>query len=383
MQPRTSPTSPKARTTQDAMAKVWAEEGQMQQPARTPWGKMALIVVVLSLAMSVVIVTGLGWAVHRYPDSWLARFAPFSTMTTTTVIQQTKDIPVAIPTGVQAFVNAGYGLAQNLGAKGIYASSDISGFAWPLNSAGWLVSLSGAWPTDVKSVVVGPLVGQPQAVTATVVDPATPFVFLKTSDISANPVSLVSSELKAGQRVWIVTTTTAFSRQLVSAQSPRWQSSDHYSTTWSLDATVTVPVGSAVVDVDGKLVGIVGSESRVWPITSIADAVKQVVQTGAIHRPTLGISALNLSAATSMSDPNATGLLVGAETGQTAVVAKGPADKAGVQSGDIITELDGQAVTADIFSLVSKYQPGDALKIGILRQGTTKELTAKLGTSGL
>ena len=107
------------------------------------------------------------------------------------------------------------------------------------------------------------------------------------------------------------------------------------------------------------------------------------VQTGAIHRPILGINALNLSAATSISAPNATGLLVGAETGQSAILAKGPADKAGIQSGDIITELDGQTVNADIFSLVSKYQPGDALKITILRQGTTKELTAKLGASGL
>ena len=60
----------------------------------------------------------------------------------------------------------------------------------------------------------------------------------------------------------------------------------------------------------------------------------------------------------------------------------GAADKAGIQKGDRIKTIDGQAVQSptDLSSAVALKQPGDKVKIGIERNGTAQDLTATLGT---
>jgi S1-C subfamily serine protease len=63
------------------------------------------------------------------------------------------------------------------------------------------------------------------------------------------------------------------------------------------------------------------------------------------------------------------------------VVTGSPAEDAGLQVGDIITEVDGTPIDANhrLADVVSQYQPGDRVKLTILRAGTTKSITATLG----
>jgi|WetSurMetagenome_2_1015567.scaffolds.fasta_scaffold136236_2 S1-C subfamily serine protease len=63
------------------------------------------------------------------------------------------------------------------------------------------------------------------------------------------------------------------------------------------------------------------------------------------------------------------------------VVAGSPAEDAGMAIGDIITAVDGTPIGANhrLADIVSQYQPGDRIKIAILRAGTTKSITATLG----
>ena len=63
------------------------------------------------------------------------------------------------------------------------------------------------------------------------------------------------------------------------------------------------------------------------------------------------------------------------------VVAGSPAEAAGVQVGDIITAVDGTPIDANhrLADVVSQYQPGDRIKITVLRAGATKSVTATLG----
>ena len=60
----------------------------------------------------------------------------------------------------------------------------------------------------------------------------------------------------------------------------------------------------------------------------------------------------------------------------------GPADKAGVKNGDIITAVNGHKVgeVASVSSLVSEYEPGARVELTILRDGKTITLSATLGT---
>jgi S1-C subfamily serine protease len=65
-----------------------------------------------------------------------------------------------------------------------------------------------------------------------------------------------------------------------------------------------------------------------------------------------------------------------------AVVAGSPAAKAGLQAGDIITAVNGTKLDAThpLDMVTSQSAPGDSVKLDVLRDGKTIELTVVLGT---
>lgn len=88
---------------------------------------------------------------------------------------------------------------------------------------------------------------------------------------------------------------------------------------------------------------------------------------GGSGRPLLGVS----------FDPaNANGVAV------QGVAPGGPAQKAGLRSGDTITHLAGESV-ADMQALVTvlnRFKPGQVLRVTVERSGETKEIRVKLGS---
>ena len=59
---------------------------------------------------------------------------------------------------------------------------------------------------------------------------------------------------------------------------------------------------------------------------------------------------------------------------------RGPAVDAGLKPGDILVELDGEAVTEDrIGEILSKHQPGDRVPVKVLRAKQPVKLTLVLG----
>jgi serine protease Do len=66
------------------------------------------------------------------------------------------------------------------------------------------------------------------------------------------------------------------------------------------------------------------------------------------------------------------------------VRAGSPADRAGIQAGDVIVEFDGKPIK-DLYEYTDALrarQPGDTVKIIVLRDGARVELTATLGRRG-
>jgi len=59
----------------------------------------------------------------------------------------------------------------------------------------------------------------------------------------------------------------------------------------------------------------------------------------------------------------------------------GPADKAGVEAGDIITRVDGKLVekSGDLPRIVGGTRPGSKATLQIFRRGATKELSVTVG----
>lgn len=380
MQARVSPTSPKYQAT-DPVAKVWSS-GELERPVRTPWGRMWLLILAVSLSVQAGSLAALGWYVRSYPHGWLTRWLPITTQTTTIVQPpKEKDLGLVPPTAVTALSQTAYEINADQGSTGAYTDDTVTGLAWPLNSGGWLLSLSGALPADKSSVAAIPDVGQPHEVKKRLTDPASPFMFLQSSDIDDQPLSFAAPDQTdwRNKRVWVVGLRTAVSRQLVGPAGPRWSASDRLDYSWSLDAPAPLPTGAAVVDVDGRLLGLLDGQGRVWMADSLIAVLKQVIQQGTIERPALGLTSLDRAAAVVAGDPTATGALIGAAAGQTAVTSKSPADKAGLKSGDIITAVNGQTVDRSLYRVVMGLTAGEKVTMAFRRGNQSKTAAVTLG----
>jgi serine protease Do len=145
--------------------------------------------------------------------------------------------------------------------------------------------------------------------------------------------------------------------------------------------------GGALVDVDGRLVGInTAILSRnggfqgvglAVPSNLVSQVTDSLVKTGKVVRGYLGVGVQNItpSLAESLSLKSSKGALV------SEVVPNAPAAKAGLKEGDVITALNGQPIMdANQLTLaVTAVAPGTKLDIEVLREGKKSQLTAKTG----
>ncbi len=82
--------------------------------------------------------------------------------------------------------------------------------------------------------------------------------------------------------------------------------------------------------------------------------------------------------------PGATG---GASAGQGVtvldVVTGSPADNAGIQPGDVITTIDNVPIDANhrLPDVLGQYKPGDTVRVTLLRGGSSRALSVKLGSA--
>ncbi len=112
----------------------------------------------------------------------------------------------------------------------------------------------------------------------------------------------------------------------------------------------------------------------------VANRIKdQIVTTGKVEHARLGVSVqeVNQALADSFKLERPEGALV-------ANVDKGsPADKAGLQPGDIIRKADGQPVVSsgDLPAIISQSSPGDRIALEVWRKGSKVDLTAQLGSA--
>lgn len=155
--------------------------------------------------------------------------------------------------------------------------------------------------------------------------------------------------------------------------------------------------GGALVNTNGEVIGINsqilspsgGNIGIGFAIPSnMAKAVmEQLLKTGKVRRGMLGVTIQSVDSdlAASMNLPAARGAIV------TSVSAGGPADKAGIKRGDVITAINGQTVidTNNLRNLVASLQPGSNVSVTAIRDGreqkyqlTLAELPARQRTDG-
>ena len=106
------------------------------------------------------------------------------------------------------------------------------------------------------------------------------------------------------------------------------------------------------------------------PINHIRSIVESIIEKGYLSKPYIGVSVTDVSA-----ESRFYGLPQGAAV--RAVAEGGPAEKAGVQTGDIILAVNGTEITGStaLVKQISAVQIGSALNLTVYRQGETLELT--------
>jgi len=113
------------------------------------------------------------------------------------------------------------------------------------------------------------------------------------------------------------------------------------------------------------------------PIDLATKIKDQIVATGKASHARLGVAIqeVNQTLADSFKLDKPEGALVSnVDTG-------GPADQAGLKTGDVIRKVNGQAIIAsgDLPALIGQSAPGEKVTLEVWRQGKREELTARLG----
>ena len=145
--------------------------------------------------------------------------------------------------------------------------------------------------------------------------------------------------------------------------------------------------GGGLFNMSGELVGIVNAKSSssdaeglgfAIPINDAIKVAQQLLENGYVTgRPYLGITYLGVEDAQTAAQlgVNAYGVYV------VEVVKGGPAERAGLQSGDRIVSIDGTEIASkdDLGTLMQKHAAGDTLNITIARNGQMQTVSVTLG----
>ena len=145
--------------------------------------------------------------------------------------------------------------------------------------------------------------------------------------------------------------------------------------------------GGPLINASGQVIGLAdqietnnqnsqgqGSNSGVGfatPSNTDARIANEIIKTGKAHNAYVGVS-LN---------PNSSG---GAQISRSSqgVVQNGPAAKAGLQPGDLITAVNGHPIntTNQFVATIANYAPGDTVTLTVKRGGQTKTIKLTLGS---
>jgi serine protease Do len=146
--------------------------------------------------------------------------------------------------------------------------------------------------------------------------------------------------------------------------------------------------GGPTFDVDGNVIGVntaifspsggsVGIAFAI-PADTVKSVVAQLRDKGSVTRGWIGvqIQPLTPDLADSMGLKQTTGALVSEPQPDS------PAVKAGIESGDVITSVDGAEIhdARELARRIGTMAPGASVKLGLIHQGQEKTVTLTLGT---
>jgi S1-C subfamily serine protease len=115
------------------------------------------------------------------------------------------------------------------------------------------------------------------------------------------------------------------------------------------------------------------------PVNTITAVLPDLRAKGRVERAWLGVAVAAINPQIAQEIP---GAKVGAGLVVLEVVANSPAERAGLQSEDILLSLDGKTLSEprDLILLLNQKRPGQRVRVRILRGGKTRDLDLVLST---
>ncbi len=220
------------------------------------------------------------------------------------------------------------------------------------------------------------------------VDPSTDLAVLKVDAPASalHPLELAdSSQVAVGDVVVAIGSPFGLENSvtagIVSALGRSMNAPNGYTINGSIQTDAAINHGNSggpLLDLSGRVIGVnaqIESESGgndgvgfAIPSNTVKSIVAQIVEDGSVQHAYLGVGVSE-----STGTPGAT---------LNEVRADSPAAGAGLQVGDVITAVDGQAVTtpAELQTAIDSNKPGDDVIVDYQRNGDQRTVTVTLGT---
>jgi len=230
--------------------------------------------------------------------------------------------------------------------------------------------------------------GSKHSATVVGTDPSTDLAVLKVDASSSklHPLALGDSgSVAVGDGVVAISSPFGLDETvtsgIVSARNRTIRSQSSYSISGAIQTDAAINHGNSggpLLDLKGDVIGVnsqIESESGgndgvgfAIPSNTVRSVVEQIVSGKKVEHAYLGVYV--------ETPQNGSGARV------ARVTSKSPAADAGLQTGDVITQVDGQTISGpdDLTSAITSKQPGDEVTLTLLRGGDTKTLKVTLKT---
>lgn len=227
-------------------------------------------------------------------------------------------------------------------------------------------------------------------------DPTNDLAIIKINATRLKPVQLGdSSQLKVGQFALAIGTALGEFRQTVTtgvvsglgrgltAGSPFEGYVERLDNVIQTDAAINPGnSGGPLLNSSGQVIGVntavaSGAENIGFaiPINVVKEAVDNFNTTGKFSRPFLGVRYQMIGRDAAILNEIPEGAYI------QEVVADSPADKAGIENGDILTKIDGTRLTGEnteVSQIISKKKVGDNISVEYWRDGESKTINVQL-----
>ena len=186
---------------------------------------------------------------------------------------------------------------------------------------------------------------------------------------------------------------SGYGRSVQASDSAGSQSSENLEDLFQTDAAINEGnSGGPLVNMNGQVIGIntalAGGAQDIGfaiPINDVKGLIQQVESTGKLQQPYIGVYYVpitnDVAQQYKLSVDRGAWIPPSGVVGQNPIISGGPAESAGLKSGDIITEVNGNKINQNnsLASIIDQDHVGQSVKLTVIRNGKTIHINVTLG----